>query len=208
MERLQKLEELVRKYPTDKGGHGYLPHYAELLPENCASMLEIGAARGDSLKVWDEFYGKNNIDIHVLDLFINKEFVSSRWCRNQGFVPHTGDQASLTTLARITEQFNLIIDDGSHNSFDQITSFRHLFVNNLAPGGLYVIEDCHCCMDPFYWSHGINCIEDTILGAMEKFLEGGTLSNRFIAEDTEVLESLIKRVEVRCDRKMIFIWKG
>jgi len=44
------------------------------------------------------------------------------------------------------EKFDIILDDGSHNSDDVIRTFCNYF-NYLKEGGLYIIEDMHCS----YW---------------------------------------------------------
>ncbi len=44
---------------------------------------------------------------------------------------------------------DVVIDDGSHQSADIISSFETLFPT-LAEGGLYVIEDLHCSYNPDY----------------------------------------------------------
>ena len=40
-------------------------------------------------------------------------------------------------------EFDIIIDDGSHNSDDIVRSFCNYF-NHLKDDGLYIIEDLHC----------------------------------------------------------------
>ena len=42
--------------------------------------------------------------------------------------------------------FDIIIDDGSHRNDDMVISFETLFPV-LKCGGMYVVEDLHCC----YW---------------------------------------------------------
>jgi len=208
MDRLTLLEGLAKVHHTDKLEHGYLEHYASVLPKQCSSLLEIGAAKGYSLLMWNDFYGMDNVDIHCLDLFINPEFVNARWCRNHNFVPHTGDQSDLRVLSRIHDQFNVIIDDGSHNSYDQLLSFKHLFLNNLLSGGLYVIEDCHCCKDPFYWNKGITSFEETALHLIKEFIVTHRITHWLFNEgEAEVFESVIDKAEVLCNDKMICIWK-
>ncbi len=208
--RLDRLMAAAKYHGTDKVGHGYIEFYAAFLPEHCRSMLEIGIAKGASALMWDEFYGKEELDLHYLDLFINPEFVSARWCRNRNFTPHAGDQSDISFLAGIRDQFDLIVDDGSHNAMDQTISFAHLFVNNLKSGGLYVVEDCHCCKDTFYWnSHLITDEVDTILGFFKMYLQyHETPSNPFIpSEQKELFDNLIAKVIITPSEKQIFIWK-
>lgn len=52
-------------------------------------------------------------------------------------------------ISRLSDTFDIIIDDGSHKSRDIFISFINYF-NLLKPEGLYIIEDTHCLyMDGF-----------------------------------------------------------
>lgn len=201
------LIDLASEYGTDKLEHGYLPHYQQHLPSSCRSLLEIGAARGASALMWREYYP--DCDIHLLDLFLNPDFVSVKWCREHFFVPHQGDQGSLKVLASIQQQFEVIIDDGSHRADHQLISFKHLFFNNLISGGLYAIEDCHCNKLPFYWGDGaVTMFEYTALHMFKVLKETGELSNPyFTGEEIEIYNSIIDRIEILEQDKLILIWR-
>lgn len=208
MTKFEFLDSLAIKYNTDKRSeyHGYTKYYSEYLPDRCRSMLEIGIEVGASALMWNDFYGNETLDLHYLDLFINPDFVSPRWCRNRGFVPHIGSQASLPDLVRIKEYYDVIIDDGSHVASHMLISFKHLFINNLAPQGTYVIEDCHCNMDNFYWGEGVERFEETPLYMFKEFKETGHINNKFFSQgEAGVFESVIDWVEISCEDKLIFI---
>lgn len=208
MNKLEYLEALVAEANTDIGKHGYLPTFAEHLPDKCRSMLEIGIAYGGSAEVWDSFYGFEELDLHYIDLFQNPEFVSPRWCRNRGFVPHIGSQADIQFLSTIKEQFEVALDDGGHIAAHMIASFKHLFVNNLVSGGVYFITDCHCNKEEFYWGEGVTCFEDTPLWVMKNYLETGRIESKFFNEgESEIFQNLIKSVHICCDEKIIVIKK-
>jgi hypothetical protein len=199
------LTDLASKHLTDKLEHGYLPHYQQYLPAQCRSLLEIGAAKGFSALMWQEFYP--DCDIHLLDLFLDANHVSVKWCREHFIVPHQGDQGSLKALASIPGQFEVIIDDGSHRADHQLISFKHLFFNNLVSGGLYAIEDCHCNALPFYWGEMVR-YEDTPLFMFGHLKETGELINPyFTGEEIEIYKSIIDRVEILEQDKLILIWR-
>jgi hypothetical protein len=199
------LTDLATKHLTDKMEHGYLPHYQQYLPKDCRSLLEIGAAKGASALMWQEFYP--DCDIHLLDLFLDANHVSVKWCREHFFVPHQGDQGRLKVLATIENQFEVIIDDGSHRADHQLISFKHLFFNNLVSGGLYAIEDCHCNPFPFYWGEIVR-FEDTPLFMFKHLKETGELINPyFTGEEIEIYKSIIDRVEILEQDKLILIWR-
>ena len=206
MINISRLNELGNKYPSDKKTHGYYPHYASNLPERCRMLLEIGVATGLSLEIWNELYGPDEVDIHCLDLFKNTDFVGTRWCRNRGFFPIQGDQSSMETLSSMKSVYEIIIDDASHNCHHQLISFKHLFLNNLTPGGLYVIEDMHTSSDPFYYGGFVHNFSDTPLAMFKHFCNaGGEIKNDFFnAGEREVFHSLIDSVKVY-DDKIAFI---
>jgi len=205
-QRLINLEKLATIYHTDKGEHGYMPFYAEYLPDQCRDLLEIGVAKGGSLRLWNSIFG-TDCEIHVLDLFGDPQHVSMRWCRRNEFVPHQGDQSDTTCLYRELDAkiFDVIIDDGSHKSDDQQISFKHLFINNLRQGGLYVIEDIFCCTNKFYWG-SVTQYEDTILAAFKEYKKTGKLSNIYFTIGDGCLEN-IEKIEICANEKIAFVWK-
>lgn len=204
-ERERRLDNLAEMYPSDKRSHGYLPLYAEHLPKKCREMLEIGVAEGWSALLWDAFYGED-LDLHLIDLFEHEKHVSVKWCRNRGFVPHQGQQQNIGFLGTIKDTFDLIVDDGSHNADHQLVSFKHLFLNNLRSGGLYVEEDLHCNHDPFYWQDKIKKFEDTPKWMFQNFFDTGKIKNVMFNEgEARVFENVISHVIVY--DKIAFIWK-
>lgn len=201
------LHELAEKYQTDKLQHGYIQHYSQHLPAQCRYLLEIGVAKGASALMWREYYP--DCDIHLLDLFGDSNHVSTKWCREKFFVPHRGDQSDLNVLSTILEQFEVIIDDGSHRADHQLISFKHLFFNNLVSGGVYAIEDCHCNKIDFYNGDGlVNGYEETALSMFKTLKESGELINPYFAgEEIEIYKSIIGRVEILENEKLILIWR-
>lgn len=205
----EKLIEYAKRYDCDKLQHGYLPFYAKYLPEKIHSMLEIGLWHGAGARMFDDYFG-HVPEIHVLDLFGEEGNMTEREARRLEFVPHKGSQSDLNFLYTITHKFSFIEEDASHNSFDMIASFKHLFLHNLVPGGLWVTEDLHCCTDPFYWSgmEEIKSVDDTMLGMAKHFLETGKIVNPFFNEgESDLYERLIDRMELVCGDKLLFIWR-
>lgn len=200
-----ELADLAKKYETDKLEHGYIPFYERHISFNPRAMLEIGCFRGASLLMWDEWF-KQQTDIHVLDLFQENGLMTPREVRNKGWVPHIGNQNDISFLSSIRDTFDLIIDDGSHNAGDMLTSFKHLFLNSLAPGGLYVIEDLHCCKEPFYWTGLVKKFEDTVLHMFTEWkLDHSRVENPYFnTGELEVFRNLIKSVHIY-DEKILFI---
>ncbi len=138
------LCELASKWNTDKTplcrkgrGHSYTPYYYDLFRRlNVCKVLEIGIESGASLRLWEEYFSKAEIfglDIRK-DFLINEGRIRSFWCDQ-------GDLESIRVAAAlIGKNFDLIIDDGSHNAQHQVASAK-ILVPLLAPSGIYVIED-------------------------------------------------------------------
>ncbi len=144
------LNDLAVKHGTDKGvnqngrGHDYCIYYEELFKPFRTrefNLLEIGVETGASLRLWQEYFPK--AIIHGID--INSKCMM---CETDRIKVHIGNQSDLDFLQREFGHpqinFEIIIDDGSKRSPDQITSLLYLFQNRLKPGGLYILEDlCH-----------------------------------------------------------------
>lgn len=147
------LEALAAKYGTDKLEHGYIPFYEQHLPKEPKRILEIGVKEGRSLDMWAEYFP--DAEIHGLDLFseipmwdvIDNLGISSQEEYNQSRIRlHVGNQCDWQVLEQLRKfDFDVIIDDGSHNSRDQMMTFFGLF-----NGKHYFIEDLHCCSEDFY----------------------------------------------------------
>lgn len=133
------LQELAFMFGTDKLDHGYIPFYEKYLPKNPKKILEIGVKEGKSVRMWQKYFP--DAAVHGLDLFMEFPVPDI-----PGAVFHTGNQCDWRLLEQLRrEDFDVIIDDGSHNSRDQMMTFFGLF-----NGKHYFIEDLHCCHNPFY----------------------------------------------------------
>lgn len=133
------LTELAFMYGTDKVEHGYIPFYEQHLPKNPKKILEIGVKEGKSILMWKKYFP--DAEIHGLDLF--EEFPVPDY---SGVKFHKGNQCDWLLLEQLRkEDFDVIIDDGSHNSRDQMMTFFGLF-----NGKQYYIEDLHCCTEELY----------------------------------------------------------
>lgn len=135
------LDELSVKYGTDKGSlkHNYMLFYEQHLPKNPKKLLEIGILDGASIRMWREWFP--DCEIHGLDLFEENTAPEI-----EGVIWHKGHQCDYILLDSLrNENFDIIIDDGSHGSRDQMITFFGLF-----NGSQYYIEDTHCNLNEFY----------------------------------------------------------
>lgn len=124
---------LGQMHRTDKSfHHQYCDFYESVLPTNVGSLLEIGIKGGASLKMWRDYYpGAMIVGIDILQ------------CDQiEGCRVLQGNATSLSVYDLPINNFEIIIDDGSHLCSDQRKSFD-LFWPLVNPGGFYIIEDVH-----------------------------------------------------------------
>lgn len=114
-------------------------------------MLEIGVAHGGSLEMWIKYF-EEEVQLYAVD--INKEFLDYKFdipvdyaCVDQSSGEHW--DAYLNGKPK----FDIIIDDGSHDSEHQIFTLLTLFPK-LNDGGIYVVEDTHTSYWP-EWGGGL-----------------------------------------------------
>lgn len=206
-ERENSILEVAKKFGSDKTDHGYIPYYSKHLPNYCRTLMEIGVAEAKSALMWDELYGSEKLELHLVDLFSDQLHVSQRYCWNRGWQTHKGNQSDIDFLYTIKEMFDVIVEDGSHNSYDQIISFKHFFVNNLKSGGLWVTEDLHCCNDEFYRQSENVEFEDTLLSVFKKYADRESLLSRFFHHsENDFFKANIKELKIY-DDKICFIIK-
>ncbi|MDU8499559.1 class I SAM-dependent methyltransferase [Pseudomonas syringae] len=158
---LQDLYMCHQGFVSDKWSL-YISVYSRLFSafrEKPINLLEIGVQNGGSLDIWSQYFPNA---AHIVGCDINPACAQLEYA-SQTVAISIGDINQPETLASIfsiTDEFNIIIDDGSHVSSDIIKSFSNLF-SHLSYGGLYVAEDLHCG----YWAdyegglnHPTSCI--------------------------------------------------
>lgn len=184
---MKSLGDLFTEYGSDKQtNHGFGPYYEEHLPEKVENFLEIGVWKGGGLRAFKDWYGGEGNFYGLNYVFGGPDIPSKKWFEGLGFNCIEGYQADLGVLFSIEKQFDVIIDDGSHHSYDQVVTFHHLFERNLKSGGLYIVEDVHCCRQPYWWSNDVSPIvksfEDTFLGIVLEVQAGGDWESQFLSQ--------------------------
>ena len=156
------LDEIIdTKYPEyrsgakagGKDGCGYFPWYEKHLPKKVDEFMEIGVAMGISIWMFRDYYESKG-NFHAMNYRFdvqNNGVIPMRELQATGIICHDGLQEDIEFLNTIKTQFDVIVEDGSHRSDHQAITFKHLFVNNVKSGGLYVLEDLHCCLGQFWW---------------------------------------------------------
>jgi demethylmacrocin O-methyltransferase len=157
-----ELCSLFTKYKSDKCPqifHSYSPVYYELLKSHklsIKSLIEIGIGNkpcmintvgdqyvpGASLRAWRDFFPNSiiyGLDINT-EIFFQEERIECL------YTDQSSEKALLETINKIKtlnfshNNFDIIIDDGSHIKNHMILSFNVLS-NFLNKKGIYIIED-------------------------------------------------------------------
>jgi hypothetical protein len=142
-------DALYKLWATFPGGHKwtqYFPIYQAIfgpLRAEPLRILEIGILHGASLKLWRKYFEHPEtiiVGVDVLPECIQFDAPAT------GVHIRIGSQADPAFLKRVVEEFgpfDLIMDDGSHQSSHIIASFNHLYANGLKDSGIYFVEDLH-----------------------------------------------------------------
>lgn len=148
------------EYKTDKHQHGYLELYDHIFSElsierKPVNIMEIGVYRGESLKLWGDYFNEGSNIIGLENYSHHNTFGDEvpgnfdNFFSKEDIKVFDVDQSSEKSLINFLtknnlskEYFDIIIDDGSHVSDDQHLCLSLLF-DYLKPGGYFVIEDAH-----------------------------------------------------------------
>jgi glycosyltransferase involved in cell wall biosynthesis/cephalosporin hydroxylase len=126
----------------------YLTEYDRIfarLRDKPIKILEIGVQNGGSLEVWAKYFPNATIIVgcDIDENCANLQFKDPRI----NIVAGDASSAECEVLvSHCSDNFDIIIDDGSHTSSDIIKSFARYFPR-LRAGGVYIAEDLHCS----YW---------------------------------------------------------
>jgi len=146
------LIEIGKKYPSSKNISGFIELYQKYFSSyrnDKINLLEIGVDNGDSLRIWREYF----INANVCGIDINKKNFTIN--DTEILIGDQSDCKFLQSIINKYKNFDIIIDDGSHQSKHIITSFKFLFpyLNN---SGMYVVEDLQTSYIPRYGGSRIN----------------------------------------------------
>ena len=146
------LNKLFVYFNTDKGsevkivnkiqkGHNYSAHYEKYLSKfknkDVIKILEIGSLLGSGTASFIKYFQNSKIvslDINPFNMRYYSKKIRSIFIDTQS-------KNIINELANyIKDDFDIIIDDGSHNKRDQILTLN-CFLPKLKKKGIYVIED-------------------------------------------------------------------
>ena len=138
------LQELGLLYNTDKSrikykNISYLDIYNQYftnIREEVKTFVEIGILNGSSLKMWRDYFP--NATIYGVDIDPRCKAYESD--RIKIFIGSQNDVNFLNQLKEEIGEIDVLIDDGSHITNHQITSFNVLYPA-IKKSGFYIIED-------------------------------------------------------------------
>jgi demethylmacrocin O-methyltransferase len=207
---LQTLDELANKYNTDKGTafsgptkHGYTPFYENfMLPIRHLPirLLEIGICMegtegGHSLNLWLEYF--SNASVFTFDIEDMSQHPSIK--DNPRVKFFQGDQNNREDFTSMynsfgNEQFDFIIEDGSHRHDHQMISFGHLF-KYVKSGGFYILEDMTI---PGQEVYGVR--NDETLPALENLRATGKINcSHMLSEEKSYIEENFLSLDIMTD---------
>lgn len=140
---LTQLCQLAIKYGNDRhplsNKHSYTPVYFNLFKdkrESVKKVLEIGVGEGAGLKMWRDFFP--NATIYGADIEESRIFTDER------IKVFKCDQSNgndlLELLKNIGTDLDIVIDDGSHKTHDQVFTYLTI-APQLKDDAVYIIED-------------------------------------------------------------------
>lgn len=158
---MTELSKIASNYKTDKGvtytnSHCYTEiydqYFKKLRDENRkVYIMEIGIQYGHDLLMINEYF-KGNCEIFGYDIdTTNLQFDISKYdnihifevnINNREYFDEIFNQKYFGAAVGIIPYFDIIIDDGSHISYDIINALSFLY-KQLSKNGIYIIEDLH-----------------------------------------------------------------
>ena len=195
------LTKLSSKYGCDKSDrkHKYTPKYNKYFKKDRNrefNMLEFGFGKGNSVKMWMEYFTKANlVTVDIMEKLPNDKLIN-KYIKSGRFEFVSADQIDMGKIIKIFNkhsQFYLIIDDASHVAEDQQYTFYRLF-EYVEPGGYYVIEDLKCKRSH---STRFEHQSDKTLKVLNDYVKTGIFDSKILIESEKIyISELIESVEI------------
>jgi len=137
---MKTLTEIGKSFNTDKATYHnfteFYDNYFNNLRNESFKVLEIGIFKGESLKMWKEYFP--NSEIYGLDITNLKHLEEDRIFIEQA------DQTDIHRMNTVfpNTKFDIIIDDGGHSMYQQQLTLISM-LHRLKRGGYFIVEDLH-----------------------------------------------------------------
>jgi len=204
------LSNISKKYPTDKDFvHNYFDtvyeKYFSPIRDNVIKFCEVGVGGfwgdvgwvpGNSLRVWEEYFP----NAYVLGLDINQYDLKNEGRITVDYIDQSKKEL-VDSYAEKMFDYDIILDDGSHNIHDQQITMSSFF-KTIKSGGIFVMEDLHSSIEVKIpekrdvWGWG-DPTKITTLEMLEHFkLTGEIISDYLSDEEKQYLKDNIASVEI------------
>lgn len=140
---MNKIRELFKKSKFKSSKYDkYFKNYDDLLSKFAGKnikMIEVGIQDGGSLKIWQEYFGKNS---EIIGVDLNPECKKFEENNIKIFIGSQSDKFFWKGLFNKIGNVDLIIDDGGHMNDQQIITAVSCipYIND---GGMLITEDVH-----------------------------------------------------------------
>lgn len=142
---METLDEIGLKHKTDKSSmtHCYLGNYEKYFEswrDKEFTLLELGVAAGNSIRMWREYFP--NAKVYGID--------NNPDCVMDGvFIGSVTDELFMQKVLDEIGEVSILVEDSSHVGWDMIKIFEFLFPK-LKNGGYFFLEDTHVIYSPHY----------------------------------------------------------
>ena len=205
--QFNSIDDLFYHYGSDKSdkikisdspGHGYSKFYSKYL-ENLKNkknnILEIGSFAGASAASFAKYLPGSKIfcfDINVSNFnFVSKDI--HVYGINVANVEKTEEVLKKIFKNYNFELFDIIVDDGSHNLSDMLTSFSTFF-KHLKKDGVFVIEDFKF---PNYYSYNKNVNDILIDELLNKIKNKEFFDSQIISKEKQThLFDIVGKIDI------------
>jgi hypothetical protein len=195
----KSLLEISDFYSTDKeSDHNYISnHYERIfepIRESTKRFCEISRGCLGSSEMFRDYF-KNAEVVACVPEKTNEQKERMQIC-----VMNQSKEEDIDKFCSEQDNFDVILDDGTHKMKDQQISFAKLF-RKLNPGGIYIIEDLHTSVEAkmpekrvFGWG---DPEKTTTLEMLEEFAKTGKFYSDYISEeDLKYIQENIECCEV------------
>ena len=141
---MKTLTQIGNETKTDKATYHnfteFYDRYFSSLRNESLKILEIGIFKGESLKMWKEYFP--NSEIYGLDINNLKHLEEDRIFVEQA------DQTDINRMNNVFSnvKFDIIIDDGGHSMYQQQLTLISM-LHRLKRGGYFIVEDLHTSLE-------------------------------------------------------------
>lgn len=133
---------------TDKGDKkSYIEKFYEkqfaAYRDKPIKLMEIGFRHGASLALWSKYFNKGSIlgADNFSDTSVRENLpIVEAWIKQSNIQISIGDAYSRSFAEKLTDHFDIIIDDGPHTLETQLIALE-LYLPKLKPDGVFVVED-------------------------------------------------------------------